>query len=136
MRHRGAMLFELLVATVVLGTALTISAKLAGFSHAQYRSDAHRALALDEAANLMERIAALPADEITAERVAEFQLSESVTKALRDARLTIDVHDEPGDLPTRRVSLAIRWRNRGGQDDAPVRLTTWMFSTSTEEVSP
>lgn len=136
MRHRGAMLFELLVATVVLGTALTISAQLSGLSHSQQRSAERRALALDEAANLLERIAALPADEVTAERFAEWQLSDSVEQTLRDARLTIDVNDEPGDLPSRRVSLEIRWRNRAGQNDAPVRLTSWVYPSKPTEVSP
>lgn len=144
-RRRGAILVEALVATALLGTALTITAQLSGLARAQQRSAERRAVAIAEAANLMERAAALPADKVTAEAAAEWKLSSTAVEALPEARLAVEVRDEPGGLPSRRLSIEIRWRQRAGNDEAPVRLTTWVYpmakppteeTTALEEATP
>ncbi|MBX3411702.1 MAG: hypothetical protein KF708_03200 [Pirellulales bacterium] len=127
---RGAMLFEALVSTAVLGTALAITAQLSGLAHVQQRSAERRGVALAEAANLMERAAALPADQIAPEFVTEWKLSDIAVSRLPEARLAVSVVDEPGEVSARRLSVEIRWRNRAGQDDAPVRLTSWFYPTT------
>jgi len=137
-RRGGAILVEALVATALLGTALTITAQLSGLARAQHRSAERRAAAIAEAANLMERAAALPADQVTDETLAAWKLSSTAVAALPEARLAVDVRDEPGDLPARCLSIEIRWRQRAGNEEAPVRLTTWVYPTtkpSTEETS-
>jgi Tfp pilus assembly protein PilV len=126
-KRQGAMLLEALVATALLGTALTISAQLSGLARAQHRNTERRAVAIAEVANLMERAAALPVDQITPEQVATWKLSAAATSSLPEARLAAEVRDEAGEFPARRLSIEIRWCHRAGQDESPVRLSTWLY---------
>lgn len=128
-RRRGMTLVELTIAAVLLGVAMTATVQILGWVAAERRSLERRQCAAQEAANLMERLAARPWNRLSPAEVRDVALSEPARRLLPGAELTVAV-DEPsrtGPVASKRIALRIRWRNRAGGWDAPVRLSSWTF---------
>ncbi len=126
--RRGYLLVELIVATAMLIIGMSLAVKVLGYVALQRRAAEHRQRAVQEAANVMERLTAYPFDEITPERARAMSISPATLESLPGAELTSDVKDsQPGAGRTaRRIAVRLRWRNRAGEWEAPVRLTTWI----------
>jgi hypothetical protein len=116
------------IAAAMLSVAMAMTVKVLGYSGQQRRSAEQRQRALLEAGNLMERITAMPFDEVTAERVRRLSIARTVAESLPGAELAVEVKEErPGpDRSSRRVAVRLRWKGRSGEWEAPVRLTTWI----------
>ena len=69
------MMLELIAACGLMATLLLVSLNLVALTAAERRTIERRVVAQQEAANLIERVAALPWGEITDERLATFKLS-------------------------------------------------------------
>ncbi len=126
--RRGSLLLEMSIAAAMLSVAMAMTVKVLGYSGQQRRSAEQRQRALLEAGNLMERITAMPFDEVTAERVRRLSIARTVAESLPGAELAVEVKEErPGpDRSSRRVAVRLRWKGRSGEWEAPVRLTTWI----------
>ncbi len=116
---------ECLVALVLLGAAAALMAQLVAAVGVQRRVADQHALALQETANLLERLFALPYAELTTQRAAEFQLSEAAQQRLPDARLQIDVNSTAGPPAAKEIRISLRWLDRSGRHGAPAELTAW-----------
>jgi Tfp pilus assembly protein PilV len=127
-RRRGSLLIELTVATAMLIIGMSLAVKVLGYAALQRRSAEQRQRALQEVANVMERITADPFDEVTPERARAMSISPSATSSLPGAELAVEVTpSQPGaGRSARRIAVRLRWRNRAGEWEAPVRLTTWI----------
>lgn len=138
--RRGVTIVELSVAILLAGVVLAGVGQLLAVTAAQQREGHRRLTAMHEAANHMERLAALPWSDLTPERAAEFRLSDEAVSALPGAILTVRVReaetagseqeaDDPlAALAARRLEVAVTWRNAAGRQVDPVRLTAWRFS--------
>jgi hypothetical protein len=126
--RRGSLLAEVAMGTVMVMIAMTLTVKVLGYAGSQRRAADHRQRAVQEAANVMERITAYPYDEITPERARELALSPSARQSLPHAELAVAVGDEqPGaSRAAKRISVRLRWHGRSGEWESPVRLTTWV----------
>jgi hypothetical protein len=132
--RRGSMLVEMAIAALMLSVAMAMTVKVLGYAGQQRRSVEQRQRALFEVANIMERIAADPFDEVTADRVRRLSISPAAAGSLPGAELTIEMKPEqPGagtgagaDRSTKRIAVRLRWKGRSGEWEAPVRLTTWL----------
>ncbi len=126
--RRGSLLAEVAMATVLLLIGMSLTVKVLGYANLQRRSAEHRQRAVQEVANAMERLTAHPFEEVTAERARAIRISQAAVQLLPDAELAIDVNEShPGTgQSVKRVAIRLRWRNRAGEWDAPVRLTTWI----------
>jgi hypothetical protein len=126
--RRGSLLAEVAMATVMLMIAMTLTVKVLGYVGIQRRAAEHRQRAVQEVANVMERLTAYPYDELTADRARQMALSPSSRQVLPGAELVVDVaEDSPGGgRSAKRIAVRLRWRGRGGEWEAPVRLTTWV----------
>jgi Tfp pilus assembly protein PilV len=127
-RRRGSLLVEVTIGTVLLAIIMTVTVQVLGFAAHERGAAERRQRALLEAGNLMERITAYSFDEVTAERVRRITLSESARQALAGAELAIDVAaiNHAADDAAKRISVRIRWHNRAGLWEGPVRLTSWI----------
>ncbi len=126
--RRGSLLPEMAIATILLGAAMTMTVQVLGHA-ARVRRDAdHRQRATLEVGNLMERLAAIPFDELTEARARGLTLSEATTRLLPNAELAVSVKDEKPapDRASKRLAVRLRWRGRSGEWEAPVRLVTWI----------
>jgi prepilin-type N-terminal cleavage/methylation domain-containing protein len=125
-RRRGFGLVELTIATLLLGLAMTIVAQTAGWLAAERRGADRRRRALQEAANLMERLSSRPWDELTPELARDQRLSEPTKAILRDGALEVAVAPEASDPKAKRIAIRIQWGDPSAGLVAPVRLVGWV----------
>ncbi len=126
--RRGFAILEVIVACGLLAVLLALSVQILSLMAVERRHVEHRAIALAEAANIAERVSTMPFDEIDEARLAEIDLSPEVRKLLPDAQATLDVAEETGPVPGKRVRVEIVWTGAGGRRESPVRLTHWAWS--------
>lgn len=126
--RRGSLLAETAMSAVMLVIAMSLIARVVGWTAADRRNLDRRHWAVQEAANLMERLTARPFDSLTADSVKDAALSPEAARTLPDATLEVEVadHDPAGGDDSKRITLRLRWRARSGEWDAPVRLASWV----------
>jgi prepilin-type N-terminal cleavage/methylation domain-containing protein len=125
-RH-GFTVLEVLAAMVLLAGLTTVCLQFFhGLADGQ-RENYQRLTAIQEAENLLERLTALPWDEMTPQAGAEMKLSAQGSQALPDGQVEAHVDDPTGDPPAKRISVVVRWQNREGNTCPPVRLVTWKY---------
>ena len=126
--RRGSLLAETAMSGVMLIIAMGLVAQVVGSVATQRRAWDRRQTAVFEAANLMERLTARPFEALTTEGAKDLSLSDEASRTLPDGQLRVDIseNDPVGGDDSKRVSLQVRWRNRAGDWDAPVRLTSWV----------
>jgi hypothetical protein len=125
-RRRAFTTCEVAVALLLLVVAMTTTVQVLGWVAAERRGVERRQWAVEEAANVMERLTALPWDQVTGERARALVLSEEVRRKLPGPELTIDVGDRGDASGEKRLAIRVRWRSRSGGWEAPVRLTAWV----------
>jgi len=131
--RRGMTLVEVLASLVILGAAMAALLQLVALAAQQRRGMNERRLALQEAANQAERIALLPWDQTSPEKLTGWQPSEDLLAAIPTAQCSVAVTEEPGAPRGRRIRLEVGWTNSVQQPVEPVTLTVWRFA---EEVAP
>jgi len=127
-RKRGTITHEATMA-IVMATAVIVGAVqiLAVVSH-QRRDIDRRSMAVREAGNLLEEIAARPWDELTEEQLAALTLSGECRAVLREPRLRIAVDPEP-EGAGKHISVEIDWLTGQDQRALPLRLAAWRYPT-------
>ncbi len=126
-RRSGFGLIEMTVAVMLLAAGMVVTLQVIGWVAVDRRSVGRRERAYLEASNLLERAAARPWDDLTAERLAALRPGEVTARALPGLALAWDVADEAEPIPARRVTVEIRWRDRAGKAEATVRLVAWIY---------
>ena len=127
-QRRGITLFELLVAFGILSVIISVSAGLLVRHGRLLVSGRNQRLAVEELANRMEILQALPPVERDAFLAAPAP-SLFAAAHLPGATLTA-VADAP-DAGLQRIELAIEW-NEPGRRGHPLRLAGWLRSASGE----
>jgi hypothetical protein len=127
MTRRGAMLIELAVAATLVGTLLMLSLQLFSAALAQRRAADQRHCANLELGNVLERFAARPWAELSTAALAAEKPSAWAERQLPGAELKIDVATSPDQPDAKRITAALRWRDRSNQYLAPATLTTWRY---------
>ena len=110
----------------LVAVAMTATVQVLGWVAHERRAVERRQWAVQEVANLMERVSALPWDQVTPESARALALSEAVRGKLPGPELTIEVDPKDAERGTKRLAIRLRWRNRSGAWEAPVRLTAWI----------
>ena len=125
--RRGSTILEMVVAATLVGMLLVICLQLCVATTAQRRVAAQRQCATVELANVMERVAARPWNELTAAALAAERLSPSAGGQLPGAELKIDVSTPAGEPEAKRLVASIVWREPNGRPLQPLTLTTWRY---------
>jgi len=126
-RRRGFTMVEILASVVMLATAMSLTVQLLGALAAERRAAERRLCAVQEVANLMERVSARPWEEVTPESLRAVKLSPVALRALPGAELAATVDDASADEGEKRIDLRLKWRDRAGGWTAPVRLSAWVY---------
>ena len=121
--RRGFTLIEVGVAGVLLLTTMAMTAQVLGRLAAERRAADRRREAVQEAAIVLERLAARPWAELTPESARALRLSEPARRALPGGELAVDIAEHDG---LKRIRVAVRWPGRAGGPEAPARLTAWV----------
>jgi hypothetical protein len=126
------MLLELALSMALLGALTVVSLQMLAALSAQRRAAEQRAIATQEAANLIERVSALPWSEVTPERVAEMRMTPATQHTLDGATANVSVTTEAGPAAAKHVRVEIGWDDASPRAGAPVRLHAWLFETRGE----
>jgi hypothetical protein len=119
--RRGSMLIELLASFGVLTTVFVVATPLV-VRHGRLLTAARQyRIAVEELSNQLERLTALPGDELRA-RLPNLAPSEFATTHLHGAELTARL--APADVGER-LTLEIVW-DEPQRQGAPVRLVAWI----------
>ncbi len=126
--RRGSLLAEMMISTVVLAVILSLTVKVLGQVGQQRRAAERRQRAVVEVANAMERITALPFDEVNEAHARELQVSPESAASLPGAELSVNVREDSAGTgrSSRRIAVRLRWKDTSGGWEAPVRLVTWI----------
>jgi Tfp pilus assembly protein PilE len=125
-RRLGMSLMEVSAAIVLLGALATVVMQALEWTLVERREAQRRETAMVEAANAMERLAAEKWESLAPHASAAEPLSAVAKETLPGGRLTTEV-TAAGDNPAaRRIVVEVHWLNRAGEEDKPVRLTTWI----------
>jgi len=130
--RRGNITIEMIVSCGLVAVVIGLSVQMLASTALERRYTERRAIALQEAANLIERASAIPYAEITTERLKDTTLSDDVRKILPEAVAVLTLHDEPaneasGGLAAKRVQVELKWMGAGHATEAPVRLSYWTY---------
>ena len=126
-RRRAFTMVEVAITSLLLMIAMTVTLQVLGWVAAERRAVDRRQCAIRESANIMERLAARPWEELTAGALKDVKLSEPATRTLPGAELSVAAVDKTDSGGSKRLSLRLRWRNRAGGWEAPVRLSAWTY---------
>jgi hypothetical protein len=120
-RRRAASILEVTVALSLLVSVLSMSVSLI-FRHARLLTDQrHYRQALDELSNQMDRLTALPADDV-AQVLTQLSPSEFAAARLTAVKLSADLKPADGG---QRLTLRLTWND--GNEQA-IAMTGWVFS--------
>jgi type II secretory pathway pseudopilin PulG len=115
----GFSLIEGTVAVVLLIVAMSTTVKALSWISRERQALDRRAIALQEADNLLDRL--------TSRIDTPPTLSPEAEAALIDGSIMLErsIEASEGD-GLERLTVTVRYRDRGGEPAAPVRLTTWI----------
>ena len=118
----GTLTLELLVAFSLLTTVLAVSVPLAVRHGRILVTERHYRLALEELTNQLDRLTALPSDDLPAELE---RLKPSSFTAQRLAGVRLEGALQPADVG-QRLTLAITW-DEPQRREAPLKLAAWIL---------
>jgi hypothetical protein len=122
--RRGVLLAETAAATLLLAIAMAMIIRLVGWMALERRNAERRGWAIQQAANAMETLAAMPFDRLSTESArSATALSPSARQVLARGEIEASVTDDP---PMKRIDVSVRWTGKSGNFDAPVRLSAWI----------
>ena len=125
-RRRAFTMVEVTLSVLLLTVAMTATVQILGLVAIQRREVERRQWAIQEVANLMEHLSADSWERINADSARSFVLSDEIRRKLPEPELSIEVDKTEPDRGEKRLAIRLRWRNRGGEWAAPVRLTAWV----------
>jgi hypothetical protein len=126
-RRSGFGLVEMALTGVLIAAAMAATLQVVGWVALDRRASERRERAVFEAANLMERIVARPWNDLKPENLASIKLPGPAASFLYGSTLDLKV-EQFDDAPVRKkLTVEIRWRDRSGRSEAPVRLVAWTY---------
>ena len=125
-RHRRATtLTEMIVAFVLTTSLLSMAVPMVVRNIRLQVSSRHERVALEELSNQLDRLTSASTGSLRQE-LMELEPSEFAESTLPSPSLQGTVQEDEGGL---RISLELTWEETG-RDQAPLRLTTWVYSNS------
>jgi len=132
--RRGSLLAEIAMSSVLLMIAMSLTVKVLGWMGVERRSWDRRQWAAQEISNLMEEATCRPFEDVTSASLKGMAISSHARALLPGAEFAAEVaaNDPAGGPGSKRVAIRLRWHNRAGEWDAPVRLTSWIYRGRTD----
>lgn len=130
-RH-GFTLMEALVSCLLLAVLTTLCLQLVGTSATQRKAASLREIALQGAANTMERLAAIKWEDLTPEAVGKSAPLRETAEGLPGGSVTVDVLPLPDEPSAKRISVEVRWEPAQDKPAQHVRLVALRYSVDKE----
>jgi Tfp pilus assembly protein PilE len=126
--RRGFTLVETAVAFGLMAMLIAVCLQMLSTMAAERRAVERRAVAMQEAANVVERIAALPWEQLTPERLSAMDLSRSVQESLPGGVAQVSLEPVEADPSARQIRVEITWVHPADNSEAPVSLRFWAYA--------
>jgi prepilin-type N-terminal cleavage/methylation domain-containing protein len=128
----GYTLLETTIALAILAAAFVLVAQVLATCARQRQAAEQLLVAQLEAANAVERIAALPFDQVSAAKLGELTLSKAAQAALPEGKLTTTLDESTDGIRQKRVLAQVAW-TAGVDQPRTVTLTTWRYDSPPPE---
>lgn len=123
-KRRAYLLIETVMAGLLVALGMAMTLKLLAWTVAERRISERRGWATQEAANVMERLTAMPFNRLDAATARkDAKLSAGAATVLPGGKIEAEVHDEP---PMKRIDISVTWQGSGGRLELPMKLTSWV----------
>ncbi len=126
-RRPGFGLIEMAVTGVLIAAAMAATLHVVGWVALERRAVERRQRAVLEASNLMERITARPWESLSTEALGSIRMAEASAALLPGSTLGIQVESIENTPLRKRITVEIRWLDRSGRPEAPVRFVAWAY---------
>ncbi len=130
MRRRGYLLIEVFVALTILAALFALVIQMVSTTARERRATERRAIALEHAANLLERASVISFEELSEQSLRDVAGSANAGQLLPESNIRWMVEEEGSEVPAKRVAIEMTWRAPHGRSELPVRLVTWAFPQS------
>lgn len=127
MTRRGFSVLEVTVAGALLVAVLAICLQMLRATAAGHRARGTRQMAIIETGNVMERLSAVPWEDLTPQAARAMQLSPQARRGLTAAELEIEITQRPDRPGAKRIAVRVRWQDPAGRVVRPVRLVAWRY---------
>lgn len=127
--RRGFTIIEVVVAAAILTTLAVVCAQMLAASARQNRMLQDRRAAMNEAANVMERLFVQSWSELTPDSAAQATLGEDFRQALPGGRLSVEVNTAANRPEARQIVVRIEWTDTPDRPPYSVRLSAWKYRT-------
>lgn len=117
------------MALALVGAALAVAVEGLAAMATQRRIVERQAAALVALDQVLEHVAALPWDEIDADRITRFELPESLLQSMPSARIVALVQPQAGPPSAKRVAVSLHWKTLTGEEASP-ELYAWCYQTA------
>ena len=134
MTRRGMMLLEVIVAGALLLAMMAICLQMLHAAAGQHRATEIRQTAIREAANVMERLAAVPWHDLTAEGTGQIKLSADANRHLPGGKLDVELVESADHPEAKRIIVRVHWKDRAGQPVRPVQLVAWRYPARSDPI--
>ena len=120
----GFTILEMIVAMLLLGTAMTIIVPTLAWMGVENRLSLQRQEAVQGLNNLMDELTSRPYAELTPEAAGQIELTDALKRQLPGAKLTVEIAEAQPDA--KRIHARLSWNQQNGKALAPIRLTAWV----------
>jgi prepilin-type N-terminal cleavage/methylation domain-containing protein len=127
MKRRGFSLFEVSAAIMLLGTLTALCLEFFSGVTSQQKEQNAELAAAQEAANVMERLAAVPWDDLAKQDRRKIELSPQARKMLPEGRVEVKVEEAKGEPSARRVAVTVCWRPLPSGPERKARVVAWRY---------
>ncbi len=126
-QRRGFGLPEIAVTALILALTIVIVGEGVVWLANSRRSADRKQRAIQEAANLMERISARPWNELTPEFGQSITLDPATSALLSQGKVEVIIAQTTSAPLAKKISVAVQSRDAMGNPQRPVRLVTWVY---------
>ena len=127
--RRGFSLIEMIGACVLLGILLSMAAPMFAIVARERLATEQRQFALQHAVNLLERARQQAWSNLQPGVLPVPDADQELRTVLPGVERTLEVQPTEGEPDSRQLIATIRWKDRGDQFMAPIRLSSWVYDS-------
>jgi Tfp pilus assembly protein PilV len=132
-QRRGFSLIEATTALAILAGGFVLTAQILSIFARQRQAAEQLLIAQLEAANVLERIAVMPFEEVNSGSLGKLTLPKDAQAALVGGKVTATVEESSGDGPKhKRIHVEVAWP-LGAGPMRTVKLTAWKYEPPLRE---
>lgn len=123
----GFTIVEMIGALTIVGIMVSIVVPVFLIVARERHATEQRQFALQHASNLLEQPVTRPWSELEPGELNLPDASADLASLLPKLERKLVVRDVDGSIPTRQLTISIRWQDRAGQMVAPIQISTFVF---------